>query len=81
MQVQATISAPSSMYSNLTKSNLRKKEVHLTGVNWETADFMCNSCGHMTNGYGNYVLKLEAEVEWLRKRIHRLERRHCAHGH
>ena len=61
MQVQATISAPSSLVHQLSKQNLRSKEVYLMGVNWETADFICENqdCQHITDGYGNYVTKLE----------------------
>lgn len=61
MQVQATISAPSSLAHQLSKQNLRSKEVYLMGVNWETADLICENqdCQHITDGYGNYVTKLE----------------------
>lgn len=68
MQVQATISAPSTMYANLSKINLRKKEVSLLSVNWETADIIC-TCGYVVNGHGNYVTRLEADVARLKAEL------------
>ncbi len=68
MQVQATISAPGELAHQFSKKNLRQKEVHLMGVMWETADFICTNpnCSHVTNGYGTYVSNLRKEVERLK---------------
>ncbi len=68
MQVQAVISAPGDLAHQFTKKNLRRKDVHLMGVLWETADFICTNpeCGAIANGYGNYVTELKKEVERLR---------------
>lgn len=68
---QCTLSAPSSLYGKFSKSNLRKKDVYLNGVNWETFDFICTNpkCGHTTNAYGNYVSKLENQIIELKQII------------
>lgn len=68
MQTLAVISAPAELSHNLTKQNLRRKDVHLMGVLWETADYICENpeCRHVTNGYGNYVTNLEKDNKVLR---------------
>ena len=67
MNVLAGISAPSELSHQFSKSNLRQKEVWLTHVNWETADYICTNplCCHITNGYGNYVTGLEKRIQQL----------------
>lgn len=67
MQVQATISAPGELAHQFSKTNLRRKDVHLIGVQWETADFICTNpeCQRVTDGYGNYVSNLKKENERL----------------
>ena len=67
MQVQATISAPGELAHKFSKSNLRRKDVYLMGVLWETADFICTNpnCGTVKDGYGNYVSNLKKEVDRL----------------
>lgn len=75
MHVVATISAPADMYGQLHKANLREKGVYLMGVNWETADFMCEVCGCLTkDGYGNYVTRLEKENQKLKEKNQELKR-------
>lgn len=71
MQVQATISAPGDLAHQFSKQNLRRKDVYLLGVNWETADFICTNpkCGSVRDGYGNYVTNLEKEVKRLREML------------
>lgn len=71
MQVQATVSAPAKFERNLAKANLRRGDVYLLGVNWETADFICErpTCGHVTPGYGNYVTRMEREVAELQAQL------------
>lgn len=68
IQVQAVISAPSRLYAQFSKKNLRDAAVQLMGVSWETTDFICDepTCGHVTDGYGNYVTNLKKEVERLK---------------
>jgi hypothetical protein len=68
MMVQATVSAPSELVHQLSKANLRRKDVYLMGVNWETADHICDNpaCGQVIDGFGNYVTRLEAEVKRLK---------------
>jgi hypothetical protein len=68
MQVEAIISAPGDLAYQLSKRNLRGKDVQLVGVLWETADFICTNpeCRKVTNGYGNYVTNLRKEVERLK---------------
>lgn len=70
MQVQATISAPGDLAHKFSKQNLRRKDVYLLGVNWETADFICTNikCRIVTNGYGNYVSNMEKEIERLQEK-------------
>ena len=69
MQVQATIQAPASMARLFSKANLRKKEVCLLGVNWETADYICNDCGYVIDGYGNYVSKMEKALKEFKEEV------------
>lgn len=71
MHVNAVISAPAELLYEFSKSNLRRRDVYLIGVKWDTTDFICTNprCNTVTNGYGNYVSNLEKEVarlkEWL----------------
>ena len=76
MQVQATISAPGELAHKFGKSNLRRGDVHLLGVQWETADYICSNpkCGHVVDGYGNYVSNLKKENDRLKKENVRLEK-------
>jgi len=71
MQVQAVVSAPSELMHNLSKRNLRRQDVYLLGVLWETADHLCTNdqCRHVTDGYGNYVTGLKKRVEELEKQL------------
>ena len=41
---QITLAAPMSMYGNLTKRNLRSKEVELWGADWVHCDVYCIDC-------------------------------------
>ena len=68
MQVQAVISAPGELAHKFSKQNLRRRDVYLIGVLWETADFICTNpkCGKVLDGYGNYVTNLKKEVERLK---------------
>ena len=77
MQVQAVISAPSDLSNRFSKRNLRSKEVYLMGVLWETADHICNNpkCGHVTNGYGNYVTNLKKRVESAEAELAKLKKK------
>lgn len=70
MQVQAVLSAPGELTHQFSKSNLRRKDVYLLGVLWETADYICTNpaCGKVTDGYGNYVTWLKKEVERLKEK-------------
>lgn len=71
MQVLATIQAPAELTNNLTKKALQRKEVQILGVNWETADYICTNpnCGHVDDGYGNYVTNLKKENEMLKAKL------------
>lgn len=73
MQVQTTISCPSSMNRHFTKRNMRKKEVYFLGVNWETADYICPKCGFIIQGYGNYVSRLEKENMDYKKIVNNMQ--------
>lgn len=69
MHVQAVISAPSDLAHRFSKTNLRRSDVHLLGVLWETADYICTKCGHIHDGYGNYVSNLKRENERLKSKL------------
>lgn len=73
--VQTIITAPSRLYRLFSKKNLRSKEVQTNGTLWETCDFICGNpeCGRVTNGYGNYVTRLQDENEKLKARVAELE--------
>ena len=68
IQVQAVISAPGELAHQFSKQNLRRKDVYLMGVLWETADYICTNpdCRKVINGYGNYITNLKKEVERLK---------------
>lgn len=68
MQVQVVVSAPSELMHQFSKENLRRKDVQLMGVLWETADHICSNpeCGKVVSGYGNYVTRLEKELSALK---------------
>jgi hypothetical protein len=67
MQVQAVVSAPSELVHQLSKQNLRRKDVYLMGVLWETASHICEDakCQHVIDDYGNYVTRLEKRRDEL----------------
>lgn len=44
--VTQTVVAPMSMYRNLTRTNMRKKEFEHWGTNWDKADIICRCCGY-----------------------------------
>jgi len=69
MQVQAVISAPGELNHQFSKKNLRRADVYLMGVLWETADFICTNpkCQRMVDGYGNYVTKMRKALEEIAK--------------
>lgn len=63
IQVQAVISAPEELSHQFSKRSLRRGDVQLMGVLWETADHICTDpkCGHVHSGYGNYVTRIRDE--------------------
>lgn len=71
IQLQATLSAPAELSHRFSKTNLRRGDVHLVGVNWETGDLICTNpeCCCVVNAYGNYVSRLEKEVADLRRKL------------
>lgn len=75
IQVQAVISAPGELAHQFSKKNLRRKDVHLMGVLWETMSSICTNekCQHVTDSYGNYITKLEYENKRLKKENERLK--------
>lgn len=74
VMVQAVLSAPSSLMHQFSKSNLRRKDVYLTGVLWETADTICTNekCRAVQDGYGNYVTNLKKENERLQATLKKI---------
>lgn len=48
MMGSLVVSAPSHMYGDLKKSNLRSRDVQIWGVLWDTFDFVCTNptCGY-----------------------------------
>lgn len=77
MQVQAVLSAPGELTRKLSKQNLRRKDVQVMGVLWETADYICMDpmCGYVHDGYGNYVTNLEKQLNTLEAEIKILKER------
>jgi hypothetical protein len=77
MMGQVILSAPIDFYGNLSKTNLKKKEVYLLGAIWETFDFICCNpkCRHVESAYGTYVSNLKKENEQLKQRINALTNR------
>jgi hypothetical protein len=75
IQVQAVIEAPGELAHQFSKQNLRRADVFLRGVLWETMDFICGNekCGRVSDGYGNYVFNLARENDRLKARIKELE--------
>lgn len=69
MHVQTVISAPGDLAHQFSKVNLRRGDVHLIGVLWETADYICTKCGYVRDGYGNYVSNLKRENERLKSKL------------
>lgn len=71
MTVQAVISAPGKLEGLLSKRALRRKDVFLQAVLWETANFICTNpeCRNVEHGFGNYVTRLAEENERLRARL------------
>lgn len=67
MTVDIRLSAPSTLYSMLSKTNLRDKGVSITAALWETANFICPKCGLLEEGFGTYVSNLRNENETLIK--------------
>ena len=48
--VDAILVAPvREFYCNLVKASLRRKEVRLSGVDWDRATFICPECGWSTH--------------------------------
>ena len=71
IHVHATISTPGELVHNFSKRNLRRGDVHLVCVNWETMDFLCENpkCQRPTLAFGNYVSNLEKENKELKKQL------------
>lgn len=71
MLVQAVLSAPGELAHQFSKQNLRRKDVYLMGVLWETADYICTNeaCQYIIDGYGNYVTGLEKENDRLKQEL------------
>jgi hypothetical protein len=45
--VTAFLEIPIKMYGNLTKENIKKKDVQIRGADWGKASFLCKDCGYM----------------------------------
>lgn len=65
MMVQALVCAPGELDHRLPKKAMRRADVHLQGVLWETADFLCKdqACGFVQDGHGNHMTQLKAANE------------------
>lgn len=74
IMVQAVVVAPAEMYREFSKQNLRRKDVYLQGVLWETCDFICSACGWASDHYGNYVTRLARENIELKAELLALQR-------
>ena len=80
IQGQATLSAPGELMYKFSKSNLRRKDVYLMGVNWETCDIICGDCSRVTPAYGNYVSRMEKEVKKLTAELEKTRDQAIAEG-
>ena len=71
VMVQMSVCAPSEMMYDFSKKNMSKKDFKVLGVLRETADYLCtnNDCGHISNGYGNYVTNLKKENDRLKEEL------------
>lgn len=65
IQVQNIISLPGNLINKLSKKAIRKKEVQLTGTDWNNANYICNDpkCGFVYFPLGNHIKKLEKHSE------------------
>lgn len=61
---QCTLSAPAELYGRFSKTNIRRKDVHMIGANWETFDFICE-CGYTKDACGNYVSRMTKRIPIL----------------
>lgn len=68
IQVQIVLSMPGEFAYGFHKTDLRRKDVEIWGVLWETADHICTNpnCRYVLNGYGTYVSRLKKEYERLK---------------
>lgn len=70
--VSTTISAPGELYHGLSKAAYRRGDVHLWGVDWESADKICQNekCAHVIGSPRvSAYLKLAAENKRLKALI------------
>jgi hypothetical protein len=77
IQVQVTVQAPGDHYHKFTKAMFKHNDVQIISANWETTDFICGNpdCGRVSDGYGNYVTKLERRVKELEAQIAQSEKK------
>lgn len=73
LMAQMTVSFPSTMAHDLTATNRRSKKFRVMGVNWDAATVICNSCGYVSNGFGDYITRLRAAAEDARSMLTKRE--------
>ena len=66
---QLYMSAPADLYRNFSKCPLRSKDVRIEGVSWETFSFICQDCGHSTNGLKTYIDGLKDKIQELETQL------------
>ena len=64
------IRASMSMWGNLTKRNIRKKEFNIQGFNWSHANIYCMDCWfYLRQGKRNHIDNLQTQVNESEKLI------------
>jgi len=69
LMVQSLLSIPTGMEMNLTKSNLRSKEVEQWGTYWDSATFICRDCGYTRDRGKTPMWRQEREMKLILYRL------------
>lgn len=68
MMIDVAMSMDFDKYMNLHKTDLRKADVKIWGVDWAEADIICKKCGHLVKaGKSKQELRKDLEGKDLRK--------------
>lgn len=71
--VDAIIVAPATIGFKLSKQNLRKKDVYIQRVDWDTRTFICKKCNKVDSDIRTgYIKALRDDGDALRARLREL---------